>query len=70
LGPLSYRIGVLGTLLEAARLAEVDKVEDDLPEAGPPKTDGGVEEALPDSAVYANSVRDLGNIGPSGLIHG
>ena len=55
----AHRVPVLGDLLEADGVADVDEVEDVLLETGAAKADRGVQEFGPDARVGADSVRHL-----------
>ena len=58
-GDAAHRVPVVGDLLQAQRLANVDKVQDVLLEAGAAEADAGIQELGSDARVRPDRVRHL-----------
>ena len=67
---ISYLCPVVGHLLQAETLADVDQAEDVLLEAGAAKADTRLKELAADPGVATDRLRHIGNVGPDGLTDG
>mmetsp|Transcript_3209 Transcript_3209/g.7470 ORF Transcript_3209/g.7470 Transcript_3209/m.7470 type:complete len:224 (-) Transcript_3209:542-1213(-) len=60
-------VPVFSNLMKAKTLTKVYKVKNILLEARPTKTDGGIQEALPNSAIFTNGFCNLLDVGAGSL---